>query len=107
MAEEMIEIKAPGQIRHIFEDKTVPDALKNILAWMMHYTPDPEILDHRLFGFELGLRFYDHNELTGLNSLRALDDLQRALGIPLGQELDKAISVALTTPFQWKITDAG
>lgn len=106
MAEDMVEIRGPGQIRELFEDPSVPDALKNLLAWIMHYTPDPEILNHRLFGMELGMRLVDQDSKVGLDSLVALDNLQQRMGIPIGADLDKAVYTALTTPFQGRIADA-
>jgi hypothetical protein len=105
MPEEMVEIQVPAQIRTLFENPETPDALKNILAWIMHYTPDPDALNHRLFGFELGLRFANVDS-HWRESLRALALYQESLGIPLGPELDQAAYLAFTTPFRGVIKDA-
>lgn len=105
MNEEMVEIQVPAQIAALFQDEDTPDALKNILAWIMHYSPDPDALNHRLFGFELGLR-YAQSDNRWRNSLIALARHQDRMGIPLGPTLDEAVHLAFTTPFRGVIKNA-
>lgn len=97
----LVQVAVPDKIVEIFDDPSVDDGLKNLMAWLLYYSEDgsPQFND-RMFGVELGLRLAISYPSRAQSILSALDQKQEGMGIEsFGAMLEDEIKRMMDNPF--------